>query len=571
MHFGRAAERCNVSQPTLSVQVRKLEELLGLPLFERGNRRVMLTPAGQTIVRQARVVMAEAQRLLVLASEGRGAPLTGRLVLAAIQTLGPYLFPLILRTLRQEFPLLALALSEARTAEILEGLRNGRIDAALVSLPVPASGLTVSPLFVEPFQLACPAEHPLARGGALRATDIAGPDLLLLDEGNCLRDQTVAACGAGSAAGRHATSLETLRSMVAAGAGYTLLPALAVPSGPIRAVSRSPAASTWTGRAAPWRSPGGPATRAPRAWRIWPPSFAPTPRRAPPPAGTTACPAPASRAVTARPIRCSARRDGHSCPVPPRHFLVSSLRFLGRWAALLAASGLLAYGLDPRAFPGCPPPRAHGGGHRLRGRRREPLGAEARLPGRAGDDRLPRRPRGHRRDRGDGHGGRPPDPRRRPRHRARRRRRRLGSHPPAHPAGHDRGLGLLAGRPPPWWRCRRSTAPTRASSPSCNMSAWSRVVLSASVMARLLTDVSQAPRRRCRPPRPADDARHPRGGGLRGGSGEAPAPPGLRAHRPDAAGGGAARFRPRRHGPADSGHRPRLRHHRLVCRPALPA
>jgi LysR family hydrogen peroxide-inducible transcriptional activator len=177
-------------------------------------------------------VMAEAQRLLVLASEGRGAPLTGRLVLAAIQTLGPYLFPLILRPLRQEFPLLALALSEARTAEILEGLRNGRIDAALVSLPVPASGLTVSPLFVEPFQLTCPAEHPLARGGALRATDIAGPDLLLLDEGNCLRDQTVAACGAGSAAGRHATSLETLRSMVAAGAGYTLLPALAVPSGP---------------------------------------------------------------------------------------------------------------------------------------------------------------------------------------------------------------------------------------------------------------------------------------------------------------------------------------------------
>ncbi|MFD1280805.1 LysR substrate-binding domain-containing protein [Methylobacterium goesingense] len=232
MHFGRAAERCNISQPTLSVQVRKLEDLLGIALFERSNRRVMLTPAGQTIVRQARIVIAEAQRLLALASEGRGAPLTGRLVLAAIQTLGPYLFPLILRTLRQEFPLLALALSEARTAEILEGLRNGRIDAALVSLPVPASGLTVSPLFVEPFLLACPAEHPLARGGALRATDIAGPDLLLLDEGNCLRDQTVAACGAGSAAGRHATSLETLRSMAAAGAGYTLLPALAVPAGP---------------------------------------------------------------------------------------------------------------------------------------------------------------------------------------------------------------------------------------------------------------------------------------------------------------------------------------------------
>ncbi|GBU18908.1 MULTISPECIES: LysR substrate-binding domain-containing protein [Methylobacterium] len=231
-HFGRAAERCNVSQPTLSVQVRKLEATLGLVLFERSNRRVLLTPAGQAIVRQARAVLAEAQRLLALASEGRGAPLTGRLVLAAIQTLGPYLFPLILRPLREEYPLLSLALSEARTAEIVEGLRDGRIDAALVSLPISGAGLTLSPLFVEPFWLACPSDHALAQGGALRAIDIAGPDLLLLDEGNCLRDQAIAACGAGSGAPRHATSLETLRSMVAAGAGYTLLPSLAVPQGP---------------------------------------------------------------------------------------------------------------------------------------------------------------------------------------------------------------------------------------------------------------------------------------------------------------------------------------------------
>ncbi|MFD1355908.1 LysR substrate-binding domain-containing protein [Methylorubrum suomiense] len=231
-HFGRAAERCNVSQPTLSVQVRKLENALGLALFERSNRGVLLTMAGQAIVRQARVVLAEAQRLLALAVEGRGSPLTGRLVLAAIQTLGPYFFPLILRLLRQEFPLLTLALSEARTAEILDGLRDGRIDAALVSLPVATSGLTLSPLFVEPFRLACPADHPLAQGAPPRAETVGGPDLLLLDEGNCLRDQTIAACGAPRAAGRHATSLETLRSMVAAGAGHTLIPALAAPSGP---------------------------------------------------------------------------------------------------------------------------------------------------------------------------------------------------------------------------------------------------------------------------------------------------------------------------------------------------
>jgi LysR family hydrogen peroxide-inducible transcriptional activator len=187
-HFGRAAERCNVSQPTLSVQVRKLENALGLALFERSNRGVLLTMAGQAIVRQARVVLAEAQRLLALAVEGRGSPLTGRLVLAAIQTLGPYFFPLILRLLRQEFPLLTLALSEARTAEILDGLRDGRIDAALVSLPVATSGLTLSPLFVEPFRLACPADHPLAQGAPPRAEAVGGPDLLLLDEGNCLRD-----------------------------------------------------------------------------------------------------------------------------------------------------------------------------------------------------------------------------------------------------------------------------------------------------------------------------------------------------------------------------------------------
>jgi LysR family hydrogen peroxide-inducible transcriptional activator len=230
-HFGRAAERCNVSQPTLSVQIRKLETTLGLALFERSNRRVLLTEAGHAIVRQSRIVLGEAQRLLAMASEGRGSPLTGRLVLAAIQTLGPYYFPLVLRRLRAEFPMLSLALSEARTAEILEGLRDGRIDAALVSLPIPSSGLTVSPLFEEPFLLACPADHGLARG-VLDAGRIAGPDLLLLDEGNCLRDQTIAACGAGPATGRHATSLETLRSMVAAGAGYTLLPALAAPSDP---------------------------------------------------------------------------------------------------------------------------------------------------------------------------------------------------------------------------------------------------------------------------------------------------------------------------------------------------
>lgn len=229
-HFGRAAARCNVSQPALSAQIRKLEDALGLPLFERTSRRVLPTAAGAAVVRQARVVLGEAQALLEIARARAPTTFSGRLALAAIQTLGPYLFPLVLRALRDAFPQLALSLSEGRTAELLEGLRDGRIDAALLSRPFDESGLAVAPIFAEPFWLACPAEHALARAAPLVASDLAGPDLLLLDEGNCLRDQALAACGT-SAAGRHATSLETLRSMVAAGGGYTLLPRLAVREG----------------------------------------------------------------------------------------------------------------------------------------------------------------------------------------------------------------------------------------------------------------------------------------------------------------------------------------------------
>lgn len=226
-HFGRAAERCNVSQPALSGQIRKLEEALGLLLFERTSRRVLSTPGGDAVVRQARAVLAEAHKLLVVAGEGQIGDFSGRLALAAIQTLGPYLFPLVLRQLKASFPELSLNLSEGRTADLLEGLREGRIDAALVSLPVDEAGLTLAPLFEEPFLLACSADHPLARRDPVSTMDLAGPDLLLLDEGNCLRDQAIAACGASQKAARHATSLETLRSMVAAGGGYTLLPWLA--------------------------------------------------------------------------------------------------------------------------------------------------------------------------------------------------------------------------------------------------------------------------------------------------------------------------------------------------------
>jgi LysR family hydrogen peroxide-inducible transcriptional activator len=230
-HFGRAAERCNVSQPSLSAQIRRLEEALGLTLFERTSRRVLPTARGDAVARQARAVLAEAQKLIVLAQEGADT-FAGRLALGAIQTLGPYLFPRVLRALRQRFPELTLNLSEGRTADLLDGLREGRLDAVLLSLPVDDGALAVFPIFDEPFLLACPAEHPLVREAELRADKLAGGELLLLDEGNCLRDQALAACAAGPNAGRHATSLETLRSMVAAGAGYTLMPRLASEEGP---------------------------------------------------------------------------------------------------------------------------------------------------------------------------------------------------------------------------------------------------------------------------------------------------------------------------------------------------
>jgi LysR family hydrogen peroxide-inducible transcriptional activator len=255
-HFGRAAERCNVSQPSLSAQIRRLEEALGLTLFERTSRKVLPTARGEAVARQARAVLVEAQKLILIAQEGADA-LSGRLALGAIQTLGPYLFPRVLRAMRQRFPDLALTLTEGRTAELLDSLREGRLDAVLLSPPVDETGLTLAPLFDEPFLLSCPAGHPLARVNELRAETLAGPELLLLEEGNCLRDQALAACAAAPNAGRHATSLETLRSMVAAGAGYTLMPRLASEEGADRTglvVSR------------PF-GPNGPARTVALAWR----------------------------------------------------------------------------------------------------------------------------------------------------------------------------------------------------------------------------------------------------------------------------------------------------------------
>jgi LysR family hydrogen peroxide-inducible transcriptional activator len=228
-HFGRAAERCHVSQPALSAQVRKLEEILGIALFERTSRGILITPGGERFIPQARRLLQEARRLLDVARIED--ELAGELRIDAIATLGPYLFPHILRPLRDHFPRTELVLREGRTERILTALASGQGDVALLSLPVSADGISAAPLFDEPFVLIHPPHMFRPEQQPLTIDDLATGDLLLLEEGHCLRDQALDLCGtAPGRAQRHATGLETLRHMAAAGAGWSLLPALAAQS-----------------------------------------------------------------------------------------------------------------------------------------------------------------------------------------------------------------------------------------------------------------------------------------------------------------------------------------------------
>ena len=229
-HFGRAAARCHVSQPALSAQVKKLETSLGARLFERTPRGVVVTATGRTLLRQARRMLDEGRRFLELASAS-GA-LSGELRVDAIATLGPYVVPHILRPLRRRFPEVSFVLREGRTESILEALGAGEADLALIATPVPDEGLTLIPLFEEPFVAIHPADMALPKSASLSIDDLEGAHLLLLEEGHCLRDQALALCSrAEGRAYRHATSLATLRHLVAAGAGYSLLPVLAAADG----------------------------------------------------------------------------------------------------------------------------------------------------------------------------------------------------------------------------------------------------------------------------------------------------------------------------------------------------
>jgi len=228
-HFGKAAESCHVSQPALSAQIKKVEDFLGLQLFERSNRKVVITPLGELVARQARIVLEEAQKIAVLAESK--SPLSGTLRLGVIATLGPYLMPHLLGELRKQFPSLEFLLKEGMTGQLVEDLRTGALDAVLAAPTFDSEGLTLIPLFLEPFLLAAPKGHTLASKRPLRTKDLHSEDMVLLEDGHCLRDQAIQVCPS-NRRGRfrefHATSLETLRHLVATGFGYSLIPQLAV-------------------------------------------------------------------------------------------------------------------------------------------------------------------------------------------------------------------------------------------------------------------------------------------------------------------------------------------------------
>ena len=259
-HFGRAAEASFVSQPTLSMQIKKLEEELGVDLFERQPRQLLLTPAGERVGKRARLILHEAEQIREDARRSQS-PEAGSLRIGLFPTLGPYLLPHVVGPVRQRFPQLELLLVEEKTEDVLRGLRDGQLDVGVLALPVNSEQLHVEPLFDEPFVLAVPHEHPLAaHPGPIPPSAIEGENLLLLEDGHCLRDQALEVChlaGARERSGFRATSLETLRQMVAAGVGITLLPLLAV---------QPPVAVSGDIRLIPFQSPA-PTRRIAMLWR----------------------------------------------------------------------------------------------------------------------------------------------------------------------------------------------------------------------------------------------------------------------------------------------------------------
>ena len=229
-HFGRAAARCFVSQPTLSAQLQKLEQGLGVQLIERTPNNITLTHSGTEIVARARRILEAADEVVTLARSQRD-PLAGRLRVGLLPTIGPYLLPRVAPLVRRKLPRLELRLYEYQTGVMLEKLHAGDLDVGILALPVELAGLQSRELYREPFVVALPEHHPLAARDSIRVGDLKDETLLLLEEGHCLRDQALEVCSrvdVRDSQDFRATSLETLRQMVATGAGLTLLPELAV-------------------------------------------------------------------------------------------------------------------------------------------------------------------------------------------------------------------------------------------------------------------------------------------------------------------------------------------------------
>lgn len=230
-HFRRAADICHVSQPTLSGQIRKLEDELGVMLLERTSRKVLFTQAGLLLVDQARTVLREVKVFREMASQ-QGDEMSGPLHIGLIPTLAPYLLPHIIPLLHQRFPQLEMYLHEAQTHPLLDQLDAGKLDCVIMALIKESEAFIEVPLFDEPMLLAVYENHPWVGRDRVPMADLAGEKLLMLEDGHCLRDQAMGFCfeaGADEDIHFRATSLETLRNMVAAGSGITLLPALAVP------------------------------------------------------------------------------------------------------------------------------------------------------------------------------------------------------------------------------------------------------------------------------------------------------------------------------------------------------
>ncbi len=239
-HFGHAAEACFVSQPTLSVAIKKLEDELDVKIFERGGSEVSVTPLGEAIVRQAQQVIEQAAAIKEIAARGKD-PLAGPLKLGIIYTIGPYLLPALVRQVIEHTPQMPLMLQENFTVKLLDMLRTGELDCAVMAEPFPDSGLAVAPLYDEPFLAAVPKAHPLAKRKSISAEELKRETMLLLGAGHCFRDQVLEVCpefarfSAGADGIRKSfegSSLETIKHMVASGMGVTVVPRLSVPTDP---------------------------------------------------------------------------------------------------------------------------------------------------------------------------------------------------------------------------------------------------------------------------------------------------------------------------------------------------